>query len=145
MALSRIAAYRICKDFETWKDKNRKALVPKDAQKLAPSTLGEEEISVLTPSEQAFARRAIDKGDSVYRSGWPDFLVEMLDKTVAVEVKRDPDRIHPKQRKMFAALERIGVPVLIWNPARPDVLTPWRKYHSKSTPYQPKEVEKKAG
>jgi VRR-NUC domain-containing protein len=79
-------------------------------------------------AERAFLLRAQSRA-VVYRSGWPDFLVELsAEKTIGVEVKLAGDIVRRNQAKMFAALERCGIPVFIWNPARPDVLVPWRKY-----------------
>ncbi len=82
----------------------------------------------LTASELAFREIALVKGMKLTRHGWPDFLVERLDGGfMGVEVKSDSDEVRPSQRTTFAVLERVGIPVFIWRPCRPDRLTPWRK------------------
>jgi hypothetical protein len=96
--------------------------------RMPSSTLSDADLSRLNDSERAFVERAREKESKVYRAGWPDFLVEMSDKTIAVEVKQGSDEVRENQRKMFAALERIGIPVLVWNPASRETLTPWRNY-----------------
>jgi hypothetical protein len=85
-------------------------------------------LSGLTPSEEQFAAAAAAKHGRTFRGGWPDFLVEFQDRTICVEVKMGQDNIRPNQAKMFAALERAGIPVFVWNRRTPDRLIPWRKY-----------------
>lgn len=46
----------------------------------------------------------------------------------AVEVKAGDNNIQANQGAMFAALERAGVRVFVWNPRQPEWLTPWRVY-----------------
>jgi len=79
-------------------------------------------------AESEFASMARDKGGVVFRSGWPDYLLELPGRTIGVEVKRSSDEIRPNQAKMFAALERAGLHTFIWNPRYRDRLIPWRKY-----------------
>ena len=79
-------------------------------------------------AEEKFLRVALSKGDELLRSGWPDFMLLRDGKFMGVEVKRGSDRVSPSQAKMFAALERIGLAVFVWNPAMPDMLTKWRAY-----------------
>jgi hypothetical protein len=82
-------------------------------------------------SESAFASKAKAKGLRIWRAGWPDFLVEGPDGFFAVEVKKAGDSIRSIQKRMFEALESAGIRVLIFDPAMPDVLIPWRTYHRK--------------
>jgi hypothetical protein len=64
---------------------------------------------------------------SVYRSGWPDFLLVEDGRAYAVEVKQGPnDRIRYRQAVMFEALESSGLRVYVWSPQTADRLTPWR-------------------
>lgn len=62
------------------------------------------------------------------RHGWPDFLIVEPSGAFAVEVKSALDTLRKSQRRMFAALERIGIRVMIWSPERPDALVPWRRF-----------------
>ncbi len=82
-------------------------------------------------AEAAFARLARMRGKDPIRNGWPDFLVvdELSGGTVGVEVKRDRDRVSIAQARMFQALERAGITVMVWDPARPRELQPWRRYY----------------
>lgn len=80
-------------------------------------------------SESVFVVRARSQGGKVFRSGWPDFAVEMPNgKHYAIEVKARGDQVRPAQAKMFSLLGRMGIPVFIWNPRWPTRLTPWRAY-----------------
>jgi hypothetical protein len=81
----------------------------------------------LTTIEQAFCAMAANRGRRVIRNGWPDFLVEdpKTGKTIAVEVKSNVDALSPEQRRMFAALERLGIRVFVWRPKNPRSLSPW--------------------
>jgi hypothetical protein len=79
-------------------------------------------------TELRFVLQAEEKGAKVFRAGWPDFLIEQDGKATLVEVKTNSDMIRPNQARMFAALERLGLKVFIWNPARPDRLAHWRRY-----------------
>jgi hypothetical protein len=80
--------------------------------------------------EAAFIARTVLKHKmkaTVYRSGWPDFLLVEAGKAYAVEVKRGPeDAIRRRQATMFEALERSGLRVYVWSPQTADRLTPWR-------------------
>jgi hypothetical protein len=71
-------------------------------------------------------------GAKAHRSGWPDFLIEHEGKTIAVEVKNGTDKVRPRQRRMFEALERAGIRVYVWHPRFPDKLRPWRKHIPRS-------------
>jgi len=54
------------------------------------------------------------------------------EKSYAVEVKTTQDLVRKNQEEMFEALEKIGIPVYIWCPSKPDRLIPWRKWNTKS-------------
>lgn len=83
----------------------------------------------LTESEQAFSAIADLKGKKLYRNGWPDFLVvDDLGGTIGVEVKSGSDYVKPEQVRMFSALERAGLTVMVWRPENPRVLSSWRKF-----------------
>lgn len=84
----------------------------------------------LLPAELEFVTSAESRGVTLHRGGNPDFLAESDGIVFGVEVKRGEDRISPAQSRMFAALERGGIRVYIWNPAMPDALVPWRSYMS---------------
>lgn len=87
--------------------------------------------AVMTEAEVAFARMARARGKTPLRNGWPDFLVrdELSGGTIGVEVKYGPDDIRPSQARMFQALERAGITVMVWDPERPRTLQPWRRYY----------------
>lgn len=85
----------------------------------------------LTVAEQRFVAASDARGKKLYRSGWPDFMC--IDKDTGgvcfVEVKFNDDEVRPSQARMFAAMEEhLGVCVMVWDPALPDRLVPWRTY-----------------
>lgn len=85
----------------------------------------------MVPAEAAFYRAVLRKKRcKIMRAGWPDFFLynEATGKSYCVEVKSETDRIHPSQRKMFAALEQAGLQTFIWCPRDKDKLTPWREF-----------------
>lgn len=84
----------------------------------------------LNLSESIFSQIAEREGKTLTRHGWPDFLVEHNGSVVAVEVKTGPDRVRENQKRCFAALERGGIAVFVWDPDHPRELTPWRKYNA---------------
>lgn len=83
--------------------------------------------------ETAFARMAKQRGKTPIRNGWPDFLVydELSGGTVAVEVKQGADCVSAAQARMFTALERASITVMIWDPKLPRTLQPWRRYYDR--------------
>ena len=82
----------------------------------------------LTPAEFSFFNMCRKRGFRAYRHGWPDFLLERPDGIIGVEVKNGSDPISLSQQTTFAALERFGLPVYVWNRDSMDRLIPWRKY-----------------
>ena len=68
------------------------------------------------------------------RGGWPDFLVTSRKdgKVFGVEVKSSCDCLSRGQAKCFAVLEKAGLPVYVWQPTRPSILVPWRKWFKAS-------------
>lgn len=92
-------------------------------------------------AEMAFARMALGRDKKPIRNGWPDFLVydELSGGTIGVEVKQGGDDVSPAQARMFQALERAGITVMVWDPERPRALQPWRRF------YDEKPVESSAG
>lgn len=84
----------------------------------------------MNDAEKAFARTAAERHPTaaVHRHGWPDFLLVDDGRTFAVEVKKGVDGMRRSQVATFTALEAAGIAVFVWNPARPDRLTPWRSY-----------------
>ena len=97
-----------------------------------------------SPAEDDFVALARKRCLKTLRNGWPDFFVKNL-KTkefLGVEVKRDSNGIRPAQRVMFAALEAYGLKVVIWNPARPKLFTPWRAYDPKKLTVKKKKKTK---
>lgn len=112
------------------KAKRRGALLKSREQRLrealdAAKTADEKR---LKPAEREFLERAMGQGARILRNGWPDFLVERDGKTFAVEVKRGADDVSDAQARMFAALERSGIKVYVWNPRRPDIAVPWVRF-----------------
>jgi hypothetical protein len=89
----------------------------------------------LKPAEQLCMGHMLAQGCTIYRNGWPDFLIDTDDgRTIAVEVKAPTDQVRPAQRRMFAALERLGIPVFVWDPRKPDALTPWSGFRKEAEP-----------
>jgi hypothetical protein len=83
----------------------------------------------LVQAERQFIKRATGE---LWRNGWPDFLLKRTGfPLIGVEVKAGEHSVSHAQARMFAALEKVGLKTYIWNPAHPDVLTPWRSYLSK--------------
>lgn len=94
------------------------AHAPQDAQAM-----------LVNEAERALIEKATQRDGRCFRGGWPDFLLELPGKrAIGVEVKRGSDTVSDRQAKMFAALERAGLKVMVWNPAKPDRLYPWRSY-----------------
>ena len=84
----------------------------------------------MNKTELAFVGKALSrgKGGRVLRDGWPDFLIVESGAAYAVEVKSSTDILRPSQFEMFCALEELGIKVMVWNPDKPDVLMPFRKW-----------------
>ncbi len=87
-------------------------------------------------AEAAFKRMAVDRGYTVLRAGWPDFLLHRKGKPVFVEVKSDLDTLSDGQIELFEVLAGVGVHVVVWWERMPDKLLPWRRFRSLSTPKQ---------
>lgn len=64
--------------------------------------------------EGLFKSRCAEKGWRAHRPSWPDFIVEIGSRMIAVEVKSRSDRVSTTQRATFDLLERMGVPVYLW-------------------------------
>jgi hypothetical protein len=64
--------------------------------------------------EALFKSKCAEKGWTVHRPSWPDFLVQTNDGLIAVEVKGPDDVISKTQAATFSLLESIGVAVYIW-------------------------------
>lgn len=81
----------------------------------------------LNETEKRFWMTARVARMKLERWGWPDFVGERKDGTFCgIEIKTGADVVSQTQAKMFALLEKVGMPVFVWRPERP-VLTPWRK------------------
>jgi hypothetical protein len=70
-------------------------------------------------------------GSTLLQAGWPHLLLQRKSDRhlYAVEVKSDKDRVSKSQSLLFAALQRGGVFVFIWNPKRPTTLSKWSDYN----------------
>lgn len=80
-------------------------------------------------AEKAFVLFAA-KHFKLFRNGWPDYFAQDLKtKTFfGIEVKQGANAISSAQQIMFAALDNAGLKTVIWNPNRPQNLTPWGSY-----------------
>lgn len=67
--------------------------------------------SGLSRSEYLFQQSALKEGWTIYRSGWPDFLLERDGILRFVEVKHHRHGLNPNQKTLFATLKRNGFPV----------------------------------
>lgn len=85
-------------------------------------------------AEAAFKQRALAKGWTVLRAGWPDYLIAGKGKPQFVEVKSDMDSLSDGQVELFEALGTAGINVMVWWERFPDKLLPWRRFHGLSTP-----------
>jgi hypothetical protein len=81
-------------------------------------------------TEMEFVRVAKAKGGKLFRSGWPDYLLQLRGRTIGVEVKSNTDTIRPAQVRMFTLLCSVGIKVYIWSPEKPNHLTRWDKWVS---------------
>lgn len=81
-----------------------------------------------TSIEYKFAELAARRGWAAHRAGWPDFFLTQDEEFWAVEVKSSTDTIRPEQRRMFGALEKAGIRVMVWWEAAPERLIPWRAF-----------------
>lgn len=90
--------------------------------------------------ERDFLARAMRKGFEAHRHGWPDFLLEGKDGSfIGVEVKSRGYEVNPVQARTFAALERLGVRVYVWDAREPEKLQPWQNYMVKLVTPKPRE------
>ena len=107
-------------------------LVRKLVREISEDSRDENPVTVvpgLTRTEARFFARAVARGATVLRSGWPDFLIVENGRAVGVEVKRSrADPLSPNQAVMFDALEKIGVRVFVWSNETGDRLVGWRKW-----------------
>jgi hypothetical protein len=126
MALSQREILRVCADFKEWERGHKRELAARAKQK-EELALETEAPPGLTCAEAEFYEAAKAKQGRIYRHGWPDFLVEFPDRTIGVEVKQGQDVVSARQARTFAALERLGLAVFVWNPANPGKLSAWRK------------------
>jgi VRR-NUC domain len=62
-------------------------------------------------TEKRVAQFCRDGGFTVYRNGWPDFLLLHEGRAVgfALEVKTRSDRLRSEQKRMIEALDRMGI------------------------------------
>lgn len=88
------------------------------------------DIRVQCGAEQQFVEVAKTRGHGpIVRAGWPDFLVFTVEgRPIGVEVKSERDTLSKSQVRCFAGLEHAGLPVYVWVPEQPNVLTTWRKF-----------------
>lgn len=79
-----------------------------------------EDGTVLTPnpSEQFVADRLKEKGFTVVKDGWPDFLVVKDGEFWLMEVKPDEGhrKLSPSQQRMADALRSVGILVNVVTP-----------------------------
>ena len=76
---------------------------------------------VMNKAEQRFEDRAEEKGWTVLRSGWPDYLMFRKGKNgrlefraVEVKLNHKDDAPRANQMEMMAALEMLGVDCYVW-------------------------------
>ena len=67
----------------------------------------------MTNEESKFKEDMKALGYTVYRNGYPDFLLEKDNMLVFVEIKNNFDSIKPQQRRMFKLLQKHGIKVAI--------------------------------
>jgi VRR-NUC domain-containing protein len=79
---------------------------------------------------------ATRRGWEVHRSGWPDFLLARGQERQFIEAKSLTDMLRPEQRRMFAALEVLGIHVKIWWEQEPQTLIPWREFTARQRTYR---------
>jgi len=65
----------------------------------------------MTPAEEVVYNRLIRAGCRVVNKGWPDLLVELNGRVIAVEVKYGPDTVRPHQSECHEMLRKAGIPV----------------------------------
>ena len=67
-------------------------------------------------AEQLFYEQATLKGYTVYRSGWPDYLITKDNKIIFVEVKGRGDKLRDSQKAMLKILSEHGLKCFVWSP-----------------------------
>lgn len=65
--------------------------------------------------EAIFKSKCAEKGWAAHRPSWPDYIVETEKGMIAVEVKGPDDCVSKTQAATFDLLERMNVPVYVWN------------------------------
>ena len=73
-------------------------------------------LSDIPNPEQLFYKQATDNGYTVYRSGWPDYLITKDNKIIFVEVKGKGDKLRNSQKAMLKILSDHGLTCFIWSP-----------------------------
>lgn len=81
----------------------------------------------LSMHEARFKRRCADRGWTIHRPSWPDYIVETETGMIAVEVKGGKDEVSFTQAATFDVLESMGIRVFVWRDGT-DALARWARY-----------------
>jgi hypothetical protein len=74
-------------------------------------------IRTTNAAEKLVAGLLVDLGFEVLKNGWPDFVAVRGHEVLFLEVKPHPAAgLSPRQRRMAAILERVGIRVLTVSP-----------------------------
>jgi hypothetical protein len=67
--------------------------------------------------EQLFKKQAIDKGYKVFKTGWPDYLIQRNGTIAFIEIKKDKnDKLKSNQYELMRILHEYGLACFIWRP-----------------------------
>lgn len=80
-------------------------------------------------SEAKFFQQASKAGYTVFRKGWPDFLIKKDDKVYAVEVKPWGKKQTKAQKEVMSILVQLGIKCFLWTP-----ILGFRKYTEHPAP-----------
>jgi len=77
---------------------------------LGEETLGGRKLTEVY-TEEVFDKIAERFGYEIYRSGWPDRVLEKDGKIIFVEIKSMNDELTPKQKRAHKLLRKVGIKV----------------------------------
>lgn len=93
----------------------RQALINRYRLKIA---VAEQEGVGHSEAEFYFRKLAEEKGWTLFKRGWPDFLCLRNGEVVFVEVKNGRDNVSESQRKVLNILSGLGLKCYVWRPTK---------------------------
>lgn len=71
----------------------------------------------MNEAEETLKKKLEKKGYTVYRNGWPDFIVQREDEIIAIEVKsHQTEKLEENQLSIMELLSSLGIKCQRWSP-----------------------------